>query len=69
MVPVTWASGWQLHVAFNEEDAGIADLAAAFLDETEAFLKQGLVPFAVGETGAEITEKNLLILFQIIGSL
>ncbi len=52
--PVTRASGRQLHVAFDEEDAGIADLSAAFLDEAEAFLKQGFVPFAVGETGAEI---------------
>ena len=58
MVPVTRASGWQLHVAFDEEDTGVADFAAAFLDEAEAFLEQGLVPFAVGETGAEIKQKT-----------
>ncbi len=57
MVPVTQASGRQLHVTFDEEDTGIADLSAAFLDEAEAFLEQGLVPFAVGETGAEIEKK------------
>jgi len=65
VVPVTRASGRQLHVAFDEEDAGIADLSAAFLDEAEAFLKQGFVPFAVGETGAEI-EKNVLKVIRSI---
>ena len=58
MVPVTRASGRQLHVSFDKEDAGVADLPTAFLDEAETFLKQGLVSFAVGETGAEITEKT-----------
>ncbi len=54
VVPVTRASGRQLHVAFDEEDTGIADLSTAFLDEAKAFLEQGFIPFAVCETGAEI---------------
>jgi hypothetical protein len=52
VVPVPGAAGRQLGVALDEEDAGVADLAAALLLQPEALLEQRLVPLAVGEAGA-----------------
>ena len=65
VVPVSAASGRKLHVPLDEEDAGVADLAAAFLVEAEAFLEERLVPFAVGETGAEKDGINILMKYCI----
>ena len=45
-------SGWprgQFHVSLDQKDAGVANLAPSVFCEAEAFLKVGLVFFAVGE--------------------
>jgi hypothetical protein len=60
VIPMSGAAGRQLHVPLDEQDARVADLAASLLDKSEAFLEQGLVPFAVGETGAETKYRQKL---------
>jgi hypothetical protein len=62
------ASGRQLHVPLDEQDARVADLAASLLDQSEAFLEQGLVPFAVGETGAKKKMAKLIFQYPVIRS-
>jgi hypothetical protein len=67
VVPVSGASGRQLHVALDEQDAGVADLAAALLVEAEALLEERLVPLAVGEAGTGTTEVSFLTTFRDFG--
>ena len=57
VIPVPQTSGRKFHVSFDEEDAGVADLTAAFLDQAEALLEEWLVPLAVSEARAEMIQK------------
>ena len=52
MVPVAVGARGQLEEPLDEEDARVADLAAALLLQVEALQEHGLVLLAVGETGA-----------------
>lgn len=51
MVPVSVCTRWQLLPSLHQQHTGVAYLPGSFLGNSEAFLKLGLVLFAVGETG------------------
>lgn len=52
VTPVALRAGGQLFPTFDQEDASVADLAAALFGQLEALDEVVFIPFAVGEAAA-----------------
>lgn len=52
MIPIPGGARRQFQVAFDQENAGVADFAGSLLVQVEAFAEDALVLLAVGESGA-----------------